>query len=78
MDIKLIARSDVLHITLVKSVNHCESVELGPGIVARVDAVTDEVVGLTVLGFSARAKEGFSIPDLIAGIPARNLLAEMG
>lgn len=76
MKIKLTERSDVLHITLVATENHCESVEAGPGIICRIDNITQEVVGITVMDFSERARKGFLIPDLIAGIPAANLLAE--
>ena len=74
MTIKLGGRSDVLHITLVDTDRACESVEVGPGIVCRVDPVINEVVGITIMSFTERAKAGLTIPDLIAGISASSLL----
>ena len=76
MTIKLAERSDVLHITLIETNHECSWVEAGPGIVCRVDDESNEIVGMQILSFTQRAREGLSLPDLISGISAAHLLSE--
>ena len=76
MTISYSKRADVLYITLESSEASCAYIEVGMGMVLRVDEGVGRVVGVTIRDFLRHVQDGddLSVPLLNQGIPIESLL----
>lgn len=54
-------RSDVLYLILSETPNHCSYTESPDGVIARIDDVTHEVVGITIYDFLYKTGAGMHL-----------------